>query len=270
VNQKQTPRKRRRAIITLTSDFGLDDPYVGAVRGVIAGIDPDALVIDVTHAVPPQAIAAGAFALYQAYRAFPPATVHWAVVDPGVGTARRAILVQTGHGWFVGPDNGIFSYVLEREQVLGCWILDRPAYWRHPVSATFHGRDIFAPVAAHLARLQDATRFGTVTDVPPMRLPPLAAQRRQDDKITGHVLWVDHFGNLITNLPEHLLASEDRGIVQVGQEVVPFVRTYQEAPDVSLVALVGSSGFIELAVPNGSAARRLELGVGAPVLLPRS
>lgn len=260
-----TPRTRR--IIALTSDFGLTDVYVGVVHGVILGLHPEALIVDVTHAVPPQAIEAGAFVLLTAFESFPPDTVHWCVVDPGVGTDRRGIIARTPTGWFVGPDNGLVSFVLDRQPLLGCWVLDRPGHWRHPVSATFHGRDIFAPTAALLARGEDADALGTPTAAPPMRLAPLASDRRADGSVQGRVVWIDRFGNAVTTIEASILGGTPHGSVRAGATTAPVVRTYGDRPDEPVVALGGSSGFLELAAPNGNAAARLGLRVGDAVTL---
>lgn len=253
-------------MITLTSDFGLVDPYVGIVHGVILSLNPDARIVDLTHAVPPQAVEAGAFALLTAFESFAPDTIHWCVVDPGVGTNRRGIIARTTSGWFVGPDNGLLSFVLDRHALVGCWVLDRPGHWRHPISTTFHGRDIFAPTAALLSRGEDADTLGTVTSSLPVRLAPLAGQRRPDGSIHGRVVWVDHFGNAITSV-ESALVPAAGGDVRVGVARAPVVRTYAEHPGEPTVALVGSSGFLEVASPNGNAARLLGLRVGDSVTL---
>jgi len=254
-------------VVTLTSDFGLTDPYVGMVRGVILGRNPAASVIDLTHAVPAQSIDAGAFVLAHSYRFFPMGAVHWAVVDPGVGTARRALLLQTRHAWFVGPDNGIFALVLDRDPCLRCWVLDRTEHWQSPVSTTFHGRDIFAPIAALCALGVDPDTLGTrMTDSLPVGRS-LSYEQRSDGTSEGCVVWVDHFGNLITSLPASLLSERRWKGLLLNGSVAPIVHTYGEARDASIIALKGSSGFLEVAVPNGNASLRLRVSVGASVVL---
>ena len=245
----------------------MTDVYVGVVHGVIVDHYPEALIVDVTHAVPPQSIEAGAFALLAAFESFPPDTVHWCVVDPGVGTNRRGIIARTPKGWFVGPDNGLLSFVLDRQPLLGCWVLDRPDHWRHPVSPTFHGRDIFAPTVALLARDADADALGTSTGTPPLRLAPLSGSRLPDGSVRGRVVWIDHFGNAVTTIEATAKGVSTRSRVRIGATLAPVVRTYADRTDEPVVALCGSSGFLELAAPNGDAASLLGLRVGDPVTL---
>ena len=233
-------------IVTLTTDFGTVDGYVGAMKGVILREHPDARVVDITHDVPPQDIIAGAFAVAAAAPWFPPGTVHVAVVDPGVGSARRAIAIAHGGSLYVGPDNGLLTVAaLEGEGR----VIDRiPPTW--PVSATFHGRDLFARVAARLAAGASLDDFST---------GPVAPLRLVEDP-APHVVHVDRFGNLVTNLRDPAFTA-----VEVAGARAPLRRTYTDVPPAGLVAYVGSSGFVEVAIRDGSAAERLGVGRGAPV-----
>lgn len=256
------------AFITFTSDFGLTDPYVGIVHGVIASIAPTARVIDLTHGVPPQDVYAGALALYVACRWFPAGTIHLAVVDPGVGTPRRALLLRTADAWFVGPDNGLFGLVAPAAVLQGCWELTNRRYWLEAASATFHGRDIFGPAAAHLAAGVPPEELGAPA-ASPLEVPDLRLQDVGPGETTGRVIAADHFGNLITNVRasehwEQALASGSVDAWLVDRPVQP-ARTYGEAPIGTLVLLAGSSGLLEVAVPNGSAAATTGLGPGAAV-----
>lgn len=255
------------AIITLLTDFGLKDHFVGVVKGVILGICPDATIVDITHEVTPFEIAEGGFLLAQAWRYFPQGTVHVAVVDPGVGGSRRAIIVEAAGHFFVAPDNGLLSMVFAEEEGCRVWEIAEPEYMRAPVSRTFHGRDVFAPAAAHLARgvgvekfghrVEDATRF-------PFAGPVQTARRNW----TGAIVQIDRFGNLVTNfrvaefggrLPFELMA----GLVTVNR----VEETFEAAGPGEPFVIAGSSGYYEIAVGQGSAARVLGCGVGAPVEL---
>ena len=277
-----------RPIITLTSDFGLADSYVGAMKGVILGINPDAAIVDVTHEVPPQDVRAGAYVLDAAWEAFPPSTVHVAVVDPGVGTERLPIAACGPSGTFVGPDNGTLSYVLARAARPGrdgprpdaapfvpgsvtlpdgwtAYHLTERKYWREPVSGTFHGRDIFAPVAAHLsAGLAPSALGPRLTHVTAFAVP-VAVEK--DGRTEGCVQHVDRYGNLVTNIPEALLSAAGGGLtVDIGgREIAGLSGSFQG--EAALVAVVGSGGWLEIAVPNGNAARELNAGIGDGVVV---
>jgi len=275
-------------IITLTTDFGLADGYVGIMKGVIQGICPGAVVIDLSHDISPQDVHSAAFLLHTAHPYFPPDTVHVAVVDPGVGTARRAIALRTHRAFFVAPDNGLLSFIVAHEPVEGIVHLNNPAYWLPQVSDTFHGRDIFAPVGAHLARGVPLEELGEpIADVGELVTFPLPRPyRRPDGVIVAQVLHVDRFGNLITNLPlerhgeaesirvEAWLPDESQPvvfrpqgvIVRIrGREIQGIHRAYAEGQPGELIALIGSAGYLEIAVPGGSAARLLEAQVGDEV-----
>ncbi len=250
-------------IVTLTTDFGLGDGYVGTMHGVILGLCPEARIVDISHDIAPQDIRQAAFVLEGAYRFFPAGTVHVAVVDPGVGSARRPIAVQIATACFVAPDNGLLTPILEAEPVLAQVQLTRPAYWLPQVSRTFHGRDVFAPVAAYLARGVALLDLGEpATDL--ARLPWPRPTLQPDGAIAGQVLYVDRFGNLITDVPGEMLA-ESVAIEIAGRRIESLSPAYAAAAPGQLVALISSGGRLEIAVREGSAARELGVGPGEPV-----
>lgn len=248
-------------LITLTTDFGVDSPYIAQLKGVLHNRLPGVCLVDVTHSIPPQDVGAGALVLADTVGWFPSA-VHIAVVDPGVGTKRSVLAgkltISPGvDGWFVGPDNGLFS----RCEIVEVVRLDQPGFWLPDVSATFHGRDIMAPVAVALAQGVPLGLLGQRCD-DWVRLPVKSAVN-SDGKCSGEVIAVDSFGNLITNLTADMLsaaAGRDTfqpsrlGQVSIAGQVIPVVRCYGDATPGSLVALIGSSGRLEIAVVNGNAA----------------
>jgi hypothetical protein len=264
-----TRRRGRRpsgpsGVVTLLTDFGLDDAYVGTLKGVLLGINPRARLVDLTHAVPPQDIRRASRLLEAAWRFFPRGTVHLAIVDPGVGTNRRPIGVQAGGHYFVGPDNGLLGFCFDLPGARGVVLTDR-RYHRRPVSRTFHGRDVFAPVAAHCSRGVRLTALG-----PPLRSPVRLARsepRRVAEGVEGEVVLVDRFGNLLTNLRRRdLPGPADRGVLRVGgARVRGLSGTYAERPRQALGAVIDSSGQVEVFVREGSARRRLGVGPGARV-----
>jgi hypothetical protein len=248
--------------ITLLTDFGSHDTYVGQMKGVIAAIAPRTRVIDLTHEIPPGHILAGAIMLDSAVDAFAQGTIHVAVVDPGVGSARAAVAIKTESFIVVGPDNGIFSAVLQRFPAIAAHRLTNPAYHRIPVSATFHGRDLFAPAAAHLARGVAIQELGDRTTLVKLDLP---APELQAQAIIAHVVWVDHFGNLITDLtvqPFHkwLAGEHDAPRVAIeiaGHSIDGIHQTFADVKIGELIAYFGSSGRLEIAVRQGNAASML-------------
>jgi len=256
-------------IITLLTDFGLEDGYVAAMKGVIAGIAPDADLVDVTHLIPPQDVASGRFRLLTVTPYFPPGTVHLAVVDPGVGTRRRAVAVRSSSGsLLVGPDNGLLLGALEADPAVAAVELSEPRFWRTPApSATFHGRDVFAPVAAHLARgvalelLGPAVALDSLVSVelPPWRPVPGGAE--------GAVQAVDRFGNLISNVPGTVLSGVGAWTASIAGRTVTGRGTYGDVPPGEALALVGSHGFVEIAVRQGSARNALEASIGMAVAI---
>jgi len=256
-------------IVTLLTDFGTADYFVAAMKGVVLGRAPGARLVDVTHEVPPQDVAAAAFTLLAVYRDFPPGTVHVVVVDPGVGSDRRAVVASAGGQRFVGPDNGVFSHVLDREPGARIWHLDDDRHFRHPVSRTFHGRDVFAPVAAALAAGAAPESLGS--EIPdPVRLPPIAARRDPDGSVHGAVLHVDRFGNCVTTLAPGDLPAGAGGALRLavgGHEVRALRGHYAGAPPGEPFAIAGSAGFLEVSVDGASAAERLGVRRGDPVVL---
>lgn len=248
------------AVITLTTDFGLRDGYVAAMKGVILSIAPDVSLVDVSHHVPPQDVASGAYLLAGAYRYFPAGAVHLAVVDPGVGSARRGIVVETADHRFVGPDNGLFSAVFQRESAWNAIEIRNAAYFRPEVSPTFHGRDIFGPVAAHLCNGVPPADLGPrIAD--PVRLDLWTVQER-DNAVIGRIVHVDHFGNAISNLEIRRVGYE--GVrVRAGEFVYDRIcRTYADVPEGRSLALYGSENTLEIAINGGNAARNLGLKRG--------
>ena len=254
--------------ITLTTDFGTRDWFVGTMKGVIFGISPRARVVDITHEIPVGDIRAGAFALMASCRYFPKGTLHVAIVDPGVGSRSRAIAVRTADSVFIGPDNGVLSWALRGEKIKSIRQLDNRRYFLEPVSRTFHGRDIFAPVAAHLSRGAALERLGhELRDL--VRLPwPEPAKRREE--IRGEIVYVDRFGNAITNINAELTPEERPGSCEVrGRRKVrcALAAFYGAAPANRAVAVIGSSDLLEIAVNRGSAERQFGLMTGDTVIV---
>jgi S-adenosylmethionine hydrolase len=262
--------------ITLTTDFGLQDAYVAALKGVILGINPKATIIDISHFIQPQNIKQAAFVLSTVHRYFPKDTIHAVIVDPGVGSSSRAIILKTQEALFVAPDNGVLSYILHHASpggaspeagsialppgVLAVEITN-PRLWHHPVSSTFHGRDIFAPVAAHLSLGVPPQEFGepvTSLEVFPLPRPQLGP----GGELIGQVLHIDIFGNVITSIRQEDLRSDRFHLQIAGRRIESLAATYANAEIDQLHAVVGSSGYVEVAVRNGSAAALLGVKPG--------
>lgn len=254
------------AIITLTTDFGTADWFVGSMRGVILGLNAQATIVDITHEIPAGDVRAGAFALMLSYRCFPRQTVHVVVVDPGVGTARAPLAIKTADYWFVGPDNGVLSYALMTEKILETRRLDNDLHFRKPVSNTFHGRDIFAPVAARLTQAILADSLGSI--VKEIVRLPWPRPKFELGALFGEVMATDRFGNAFTNIDFPALSRLGKRAWRVsihGQSVGEIRKTYQEVPAGEPVAVIGSTGFVEIAVNGGHAVRQLGLKIGDPV-----
>jgi hypothetical protein len=262
-----------KALITLTTDFGIDDAYVAAMKGVILEINFGATIVDISHSIEPQNIRQGAFVFSTAYTYFPQDTIHLVVVDPGVGGPRRAIILETANAIFVAPDNGVLSYVIQaciRKRIsratltklppeLQAFEITNPKYWHHPVSSTFHGRDIFAPVAAHISLGKPLNELGQAiasVNVFPL-LHPIPGS---DGNLTGHVLHIDHFGNLITDITSQDLPSSKFRVEVAGHKIGSLSQSYEQAKE--LLAIIGSSGHLEIALTAGSAARLLGSKLG--------
>jgi S-adenosyl-L-methionine hydrolase (adenosine-forming) len=248
-------------ILTLTTDFGLSDHYVGSMKGVILGICPRARIVDISHQASPYAIAEGAFLIAQSYASFPRGTVHVVVVDPGVGSERRPILAKAAGQYFVAPDNGVLGMIFAREKHK-VRVISNERYFRHPVSQTFHGRDIFAPVAAHLASGVASAKIGpAITDY--IRLPFESPRQTAPGMWTGEILKIDHFGNVITNfLAEDFPALSQLSIGRT--KVRRLVGTYAAAPAGELVVIAGSAGYLEVSLNQGSAAEKIGCRSGDP------
>jgi S-adenosylmethionine hydrolase len=256
----------RPGILTLTTDFGAEGPYVAAMKGIILGLAPGTQLVDVSHAIAPQNILEGAFVLAGIVDAFPAGTVHLAVVDPGVGTDRRMVAVSVADQWFVAPDNGLLSGIVLSRTPAEIRDIVNPAIRRRVVSSTFHGRDIMAPAAAHLLRGGDPAELGPTRP----KLITLAnfEPRADEHELVGEVIFRDAFGNLITNVPAALLApaTPDAWTLEIaGAHISGLRRTYGEQPPGTLIALAGSTGWVEVAVVNGDAARQLTAGPGTTV-----
>jgi S-adenosyl-L-methionine hydrolase (adenosine-forming) len=260
--------KPMKPIITLLTDFGIADGYVAGMKGVILNICMDVHLVDISHSIPPQDIRSAAYLISTVFQYFPSGAVHLAVVDPGVGTERRGLAIQAAGHYFVGPDNGLFSWALQGQPQWQAHSLENPAYWRSAVSKTFHGRDIFAPVAAHLASGTPLAAFG-----PPCNpcLASWASLTRSPQEIRGEVIHIDHFGNIITSL--RLQDVEDftaGGVWRVAiglHHITRFANTYGEVAPGSALMLIGSSGFLEIALNQGSAAKMMKVKTGDRVCL---
>jgi len=240
-----------RGIITLTSDFGLIDPYVGSMKGVIYSINPSALITDITHHIPSHDVFKAAFTLRSFVSFFPEGTINLAVVDPGVGSGRRAIVVEAGSKYYVGPDNGIFTFIYMDSKSYAAFEITNPKYMLENVSSTFHGRDIFAPVAGHISLGVPIKDLGEeISDPVKIEIKQPEAGSKE---VAGEVIYVDSFGNLITNIPGELVSSGS--VICIDDIVIESVSAcYSERSNGELLAVIGSSGFLELSVNKGRAA----------------
>ncbi len=268
------------SVITLTTDFGLADAYAAAMKGVILGINPDARLVDICHTIESRNIPQAAFVLSTVYEFFPERTVHLVVVDPGVGTHRKAVILRTPQADFIAPDNGVLSYVIEQytrgnvtdnrqpldtDKAVAIEITNK-RYWLRDVSATFHGRDIFAPVAAHLSLGTPLAEFGNPLDSLAV-LYLLKPRQEADGSVIGSILHIDNFGNLITNIKQRDLPRDTAGItVEVKSKIINGIADTYAASD-GLCALTGSSGYLEIALKDGSAATYLTAVVGDEVII---
>ncbi len=257
----------RNPIITLLTDFGTKDHYVASMKGVILNINPQCLLIDIAHQVNPHDIEEGAFILASTYSYFPKGTIHLSVVDPGVGGIRKPILLVTKDYFFVGPDNGLFTLVARREKVKQVVVLTKKKYFLSKVSSTFHGRDIFAPVAAHLSLGIKPNAFGYETN----SLKEIGFQKPvvKEGKLLGEILHIDAFGNLISNIDERKLFRFIQSrpfVIRAGRKVISGLKTgYLEGKKGEPIALLGSGGFLEVSVREGNAQKTLKLKRGDPI-----
>jgi S-adenosylmethionine hydrolase len=267
-------------VITLTTDFGTSDGYVAVMKGVMLGINPQAILVDISHAIEPQSVRQASFILHTSWRYFPDSSIHMAVIDPGVGSHRRAVILRTPSACFVAPDNGILSYILYEQAGLqgshgfsdshqvtlhnipeGCEAISitRQEYWRHPVSSTFHGRDIFAPVAAHLSLDIPVSEFGEKIDslyAFPIPVPFKDAAGH----MVGHIIHIDRFGNLITNLRSRDIPAGGAAVEIRNQRIDSTSRYYAQGN--GLMAIIGSNDYLELSIRDGSAAAILGALIG--------
>ena len=257
----------RKPIITLLTDFGEKDHYVASMKGVILNINPQCILVDITHEVKPHDIQEGAFILANTYSYFPKGTIHLSVVDPGVGGGRKPILIVTQNHFFVGPDNGLFTLVAQREKVKQMVVLTKQKYFLPKVSMTFHGRDIFAPIAAHLSLGIKPNAFGYRTN----SLQEFGFQKpiNKEGKLLGEVLHIDAFGNLISNIDEEKLFKFIKGrpfVIRAGRKAIQGLKKgYLEGRKGELIALLGSSGFLEISVNEGNAQKTLKVKRGDPI-----
>jgi S-adenosyl-L-methionine hydrolase (adenosine-forming) len=256
-------------LITLTTDFGVSDHFVGTIKGVILGIAPDARIVDISHSVQPFDVLDGALTISQAYAYFPSGTVHMVIIDPGVGTARRPILATTERHYFVAPDNGVLSMIYDREERLSVREVNAEHYYLQPVSNTFHARDIFSPVAAYLAKGVDPDRFGEeITDFVRFTAPK---PKGGNGSLRGVVLKVDRFGNLITNIaqqdaPALFQETPPAFKITVGKrEITEIKSAYALGAPGEVFGILGSMGFLEIAANRASAAQVLGVGKGTEV-----
>jgi S-adenosylmethionine hydrolase len=257
----------KRPVITLLTDFGTKDHYVASMKGVILNINPECHLVDITHRVNPQDIKEGAFILANAYSYFPKGTVHLCVVDPGVGGSRKPILLVTQNYFFVGPDNGLFALVAQREKIKEVVVLSKRKYFLSKISSTFHGRDLFAPVAAHLSLGVKPNAFGNkMSSLKEIGFPKPVVK---DGRLFGEILHIDAFGNVISNIDEAGLSRFVQGcpcVIRAGRKSIPGVREgYWEGKKGEPIALLGSGGFLEISVREGSAQKILKVKKGDPI-----
>ena len=262
------PAMMLKPIITLTTDFGLKDWFVGTMKGVILATYPQAALVDITHDVAPGDIRAGAFALAASCRFFPKGTVHVVVIDPGVGSERRAIAVETSDYFFVGPDNGVLGWAVAKTEVKAVHVLENEQYFLQNVSHTFHGRDLFAPVAAHLSCGTPISKLGPrLKDL--IRIPWPRTQHLRN-QVKGEVIYTDHFGNAITNIAAESIRGlkKDRlWVYFAGKRLGRIARFYESVARGTPVAVIGSTGFLEIALNGGNAAKEFGARAGDAVSL---
>lgn len=269
----------RSQIITFTSDFGSRDGYAAIVKGVINSLNSNARVVDVSHEVEPWNVGEAAWIIYNAYKFFPRGTVHLVVVDPAVGSGQRRLLLSNGHHFFVGPDSGVFSHLIRdpvggnfdgeetsREARWEVFELTESSYWLANLSTTFHARDLFGPVAAHLANGESHDSFGPAIDLASLNYLPVAVIEQSNENLLGEVLYIDRFGNLITNIPSAMVADQSECFVK-DELAGGIVTTYSSKKAGQVVAFRGSHGFIEVAAYQGRADDKLNAGVGDRVTM---
>ena len=270
--ERKTGRKGKGSpnlpVITLLTDFGTVDYFAGAVKGAILSVNPQAVIADITHEIPPQDIEAAAFTLLATYKTFPVGTIHVAVVDPGVGSARRPIVVKAGGQFFVGPDNGIFTYIYDREQAHQVFHVTRGKYFRTSTSTTFHGRDIFAPVAAALSNGVAPEDLGPLIDDEIRLQASLTPEVLKNGDVKGRIIHIDRFGNCITNLTRDFFNARKHGTLVIKGKTIRNLRDfYSDAHKNELFAIWGSAGFLEISVNGSSAAAMIGANRGDKITL---
>jgi len=261
------------AIVTLLTDFGTQDEYVGLMKGVILSINPAATIVDITHAIDSQDIVQAAYAIHSAYRYFPAGSVHLIVVDPGVGTDRSLLALEVKNQYFVAPDNGVLTLLFGEHNETRLVRLSNADFFLDTVSRTFHGRDIIAPVGAHITQGTDLFQLGdSITPAEAVWLKNIGAQHRNSGEITGTIVTVDHFGNLISNIHHQMLKQIEQSPagnpvnIRIGSHVIRGIRrTYADVGPNEATGLIGSRGYLEIAVNKGNAARELNVGKGDTV-----
>jgi S-adenosylmethionine hydrolase len=261
------------SIITLLTDFGTEDEYVGLMKGVILSINPQAAIVDITHSIGSQDVVQAALTIHSSYRYFPAGSVHLIVVDPGVGTERALLALETRNHIFIAPDNGVLTRLFDEADITSLIRISNADYFLSPVSRTFHGRDIFAPVGAHLTKGVELSKLGPEMDPhEALRLSNLQARVLKNGEIIGKIIAIDHFGNLISNVETRQLARHDQAgpkskpKIKIGSHVIHGLsRTYGDVRSNTPMALIGSRGYLEIAVNCGNAARKLKARQGDPV-----
>ncbi|MBI1269880.1 hypothetical protein GC174_05565 [bacterium] len=258
------------SIITFTSDFGTTDGYVGIVKGSISNINQDATIIDLAHEIKPFDVRAGAWIIYNSYRFFPAGTIHLVVVDPKVGSSQRRILLTNGEHHFVGPDSGVFSLVLNTRGDWTAYEIKNEIFFLQDISSSFHARDIFGPVAAHLSLGIEPHKFGPEIDSKSLNASAYRPAAISSSNIAGEVIYIDRFGNLITNIPNSAIpqAISSGWKLNITNEVIDEISlTYSSVPEGALLAFEGSHGFLEIAANQASAVKKLKASMGEPVVL---
>ena len=253
------------SVITLLTDFGTDDEYVGLMKGVILSINPRATIVDITHQIRRQDIVQAAFTIHSGYHFFPEGTVHLIVVDPRVGTERGLLALKLENHFFIAPDNGVLTLLLDEKKASSLNLITNPDYFRHPVSQTFHGRDVIAPIGAHITNGLDLNELGPEIDLQKIIcLDGLGARRTEKGEIKGEVVTIDHFGNMITNIKSEQLTdcfpagSRQKIRIKIGSNVIHGLSdSYASGRSNSPLAIIGSRGYLEIAINKGSAAQRL-------------
>ena len=258
------------SVITILTDFGTDDEYVGLMKGAILSINPRAAIVDLTHQISRQDIVQAAFTIHSGYHFFPEGTVHLIVVDPGVGTERGLLALKMDNHFFIAPDNGVLTLLLAEQKVSSLNLIANPDYFRHPISQTFHGRDVIAPVGAHITNGLEVSELGPEID--PQKvicLDGLGARRTEKGDIKGEVVTIDHFGNMITNIKSEQLTdcfpagSRQKIRIEIGPNVIHGLSdSYASGRLNSPLAIIGSRGYLEIAINKGNAAQCLNAQKG--------